>query len=210
MKVLVVQALSNGRYKSCVHRAVVNKYKERKSLAFFLCPKEDKVLRAPDEVVSMDGTKHYPDFTWSHFLHFTQNHYRADQATLPNFINWFLSSKTTNQLLLANLQIHSVLLLYFFNHPLQHNLPSKFSLQFSHLHSKTFHSPSSFVYHLFLHLTYYVKSSSIFLILLYLSFVLRVTHQWFLSFHFISQQCRHPDIYGFHILLFSLLGFVCF
>ncbi|XP_027942251.1 gibberellin 20 oxidase 2-like [Vigna unguiculata] len=89
-------ALSNGRYKSCVHRAVVNKYKERKSLAFFLCPKEDKVLRAPDEVVSMDGTKHYPDFTWSHFLHFTQNHYRADQATLPNFINWFLSSKTTN------------------------------------------------------------------------------------------------------------------
>ncbi|BAT78720.1 hypothetical protein VIGAN_02144000, partial [Vigna angularis var. angularis] len=82
--------------KSCVHRAVVNKYKERKSLAFFLCPKEDKVLRAPDEVVEMDGTKQYPDFTWSHLLHFTQNHYRADQTTLPNFFNWFLSSKTTD------------------------------------------------------------------------------------------------------------------
>ncbi|ESW09486.1 hypothetical protein PHAVU_009G131500 [Phaseolus vulgaris] len=89
-------ALSNGRYKSCLHRAVVNKYKERKSLAFFLCPKEDKVLRAPDSVVGMDGTKQYPDFTWSDLLQFTQNHYRADQATLPNFINWLLSSKTTN------------------------------------------------------------------------------------------------------------------
>ncbi|XP_028223110.1 gibberellin 20 oxidase 2-like, partial [Glycine soja] len=89
-------ALSNGRYKSCLHRAVVNKYKERKSLAFFLCPKEDKLVRAPNDIVSMDGTKHYPDFTWSHLLHFTQNHYRADQATLPNFTKWLLSSKTTH------------------------------------------------------------------------------------------------------------------
>ncbi|KAG5019113.1 hypothetical protein AAZX31_06G113500 [Glycine max] len=88
-------ALSNGRYKSCLHRAVVNKYKERKSLAFFLCPKEDKLVRAPDDIVSMDGIKHYPDFTWSDLLHFTQKHYRADQATLPNFIKWLQSSKTT-------------------------------------------------------------------------------------------------------------------
>lgn len=89
-------ALSNGRYKSCVHRAVVNRYKERKSLAFFLCPKEDKLVRAPDDIVCMDGTKQYPDFTWSHLLLFTQKHYRADQGTLSNFINWMQSSKTTN------------------------------------------------------------------------------------------------------------------
>ncbi|XP_027337266.1 gibberellin 20 oxidase 2-like [Abrus precatorius] len=89
-------ALSNGRYKSCLHRAVVNKYKERRSLAFFLCPKEDKVVRAPENIVLVDGTKQYPDFTWSELLQFTQKYYRADQATLPNFTKWLLSSKTPN------------------------------------------------------------------------------------------------------------------
>ncbi|CAJ1971949.1 unnamed protein product [Sphenostylis stenocarpa] len=86
-------ALSNGRYKSCLHRAVVNKYKERRSLAFFLCPKEDKVVRAPEDIVRRDGTKQYPDFTWSNLLEFTQKYYRADEATLQNFIKWLLSSK---------------------------------------------------------------------------------------------------------------------
>ncbi|MED6115860.1 hypothetical protein PIB30_094733 [Stylosanthes scabra] len=91
-----LRALSNGRYKSCLHRAVVNRYKERRSLAFFLCPKEDKILRPPQDIVGIDGTKHYPDFTWSDLLLFTQNHYRADESTLHNFTSWFLSSKTNN------------------------------------------------------------------------------------------------------------------
>ncbi|KAJ7965473.1 Gibberellin 20-oxidase [Quillaja saponaria] len=86
-------ALSNGRYKSCLHRAVVNKYKDRRSLAFFLCPREDKVLRPPEDLVSSDGTKNYPDFTWLDLLKFTQNYYRADEATLQNFTKWLLSSK---------------------------------------------------------------------------------------------------------------------
>ncbi|KAK2390437.1 gibberellin 20 oxidase [Trifolium repens] len=86
-------ALSNGRYKSCLHRAVVNKHKERRSLAFFLCPKDDKVMKPPKDIISRDGTKHYPDFTWSDLLEFTQNHYRADESTLSNFTNWLLLSK---------------------------------------------------------------------------------------------------------------------
>ncbi|CAI9766643.1 unnamed protein product [Fraxinus pennsylvanica] len=84
-------ALSNGRYKSCLHRAVVNKEKARRSLVFFVSPKEDKVVRPPED---LRETRKYPDFTWSELQEFTQNHYRADATTLQTFIDRFLSKKT--------------------------------------------------------------------------------------------------------------------
>ncbi|KAK1555702.1 hypothetical protein Q3G72_030202 [Acer saccharum] len=87
-------ALSNGKYKSCLHRATVNRYKERRSLAFFVCPREDKVVRPPSDLLGTQSTRMYPDFTWSDLLQFTQNHYRADDATLQNFTKWLLSSKS--------------------------------------------------------------------------------------------------------------------
>ncbi|KAK9691953.1 hypothetical protein RND81_09G231300 [Saponaria officinalis] len=87
-------ALTNGKYKSCLHRAMVNKDKLRRSLAFFVNPAKDKVVRPPlDLVPTKEGTlcRTYPDFKWSHLLEFTQKHYRADVTTLQHFFLWLPS-----------------------------------------------------------------------------------------------------------------------
>ncbi|CAD5166046.1 gibberellin 20 oxidase 2-like [Musa acuminata AAA Group] len=89
-------ALSNGRYKSCLHRAVVNRRRQRKSLAFFLCPREDRVVRPPPG--ELGGARLYPDFTWAELLEFTQRHYRADMKTLHSFTDWLLSSSSPSPL----------------------------------------------------------------------------------------------------------------
>nr|ALR74635.1 gibberellin biosynthesis-related protein GA20ox3 [Salvia miltiorrhiza] len=87
-------ALCNGRYKSCLHRAVVNKERVRRSLVFFVNPNEDKVVRPPGRLLGPTApARLYPDFTWSDLRDFTQNHYRADTRTLQHFVSW-LSNKT--------------------------------------------------------------------------------------------------------------------
>ncbi|KAI5404978.1 gibberellin 20 oxidase 1-D [Lathyrus oleraceus] len=85
-------ALSNGRYKSCLHRALVNKYRVRKSLVFFVCPREDKVVKPLESLLSKNEARKYPDFTWASLFEFTQKHYRADVATLQSFFQWHSSS----------------------------------------------------------------------------------------------------------------------
>ncbi|CAA0273430.1 unnamed protein product [Arabidopsis thaliana] len=86
-------ALSNGNYRSCYHRAVVNKEKVRRSLVFFSCPREDKIIVPPPELVeSEEASRKYPDFTWAQLQKFTQSGYRVDNTTLHNFSSWLVSN----------------------------------------------------------------------------------------------------------------------
>lgn len=82
-------ALTNGIYKSCLHRAMVNPYRARRSLTFFLNPSYEKIICPPPELLG--GQRKYRDFTWSMFLEFTQKHYRSDTNTLASFNEWFSS-----------------------------------------------------------------------------------------------------------------------
>ncbi|KAL6616499.1 hypothetical protein ACP70R_038769 [Stipagrostis hirtigluma subsp. patula] len=90
-------ALSNGRYKSCLHRAVVNRRQERRSLAFFLCPREDRVVRPPTTGAVAAAPRQYPDFTWADLMRFTQRHYRADTRTLDAFTRWLTHGPSAQQ-----------------------------------------------------------------------------------------------------------------
>ncbi|KAF3446703.1 hypothetical protein FNV43_RR11883 [Rhamnella rubrinervis] len=94
------KALTNGIYKSSLHRAVVNRYKERKSLTFFMCPRGDKVVRPPEDLVLAQGTRNYPDFTWSQFRDFTQSNYRINfESTLHHFSNSIINNSSPKPLL---------------------------------------------------------------------------------------------------------------
>ncbi|PAN19454.1 hypothetical protein PAHAL_3G274900 [Panicum hallii] len=93
-------ALSNGRYRSCLHRAVVHRERERRSLAFFLCPREDRVVRPPPRLLAAargqeERRRRYPDFTWADMARFTQRHYRADARTLEALARWLGAAAPT-------------------------------------------------------------------------------------------------------------------
>ncbi|KAK7247594.1 hypothetical protein RIF29_42480 [Crotalaria pallida] len=85
-------ALTNGIYKSCLHRVLANKERERKSLACFMNSRVDKAVRPPEALISPQEPRKYPDFTWAEFRDFTQEHHRADPETLDAFVSWIRSS----------------------------------------------------------------------------------------------------------------------
>ncbi|KAL9666490.1 hypothetical protein QQ045_000824 [Rhodiola kirilowii] len=61
------QALSNGRYKSVWHRAIVNADQPRMSVASFLCPCNSAMISAP-KLLTTEGSKAvYRDYTYAEY-----------------------------------------------------------------------------------------------------------------------------------------------
>lgn len=62
-----LQALSNGRYKSVWHRAIVNADKPRMSIASFLCPSDDALISSPVSLLDNGCGPTYRDFTYAEY-----------------------------------------------------------------------------------------------------------------------------------------------
>ena len=62
-----MQALSNGRYKSVWHRAVVNSDKERISVASFLCPCNGAVISPAMKLTGEGSPAIYRSFTYDEY-----------------------------------------------------------------------------------------------------------------------------------------------
>ncbi|KAG9455451.1 hypothetical protein H6P81_008355 [Aristolochia fimbriata] len=62
-----IQAISNGRYKSVWHRAVVNSDKERVSVASFLCPGSGAIIGPAKQLQGKDSPPIYTDFTYDQY-----------------------------------------------------------------------------------------------------------------------------------------------
>lgn len=57
-----MQALSNGRYKSLWHRAIVNSNEERISVASVFCPANDAVIAPPKKLTSEETPAIYRSY----------------------------------------------------------------------------------------------------------------------------------------------------
>ncbi|PKU66857.1 protein DMR6-LIKE OXYGENASE 2 [Dendrobium catenatum] len=62
-----LQVLSNGRYTSVLHRAVVNKDIERLSVPTFYCPGPETVVEAAEELVDEEHPRLYKKFTYGDY-----------------------------------------------------------------------------------------------------------------------------------------------
>lgn len=79
-----LQVLTNGKFKSVQHRAVVPKTKPRLSIAYFLMPSELVTLVSAPELVDNSHPALYRPFTWTEFLEAPKGPNRFASA-LPYF-----------------------------------------------------------------------------------------------------------------------------
>ncbi|XP_020589333.1 gibberellin 20-oxidase-like protein [Phalaenopsis equestris] len=69
----LLQAWSNGRLRSSEHRVVLKDCVNRFSMAFFWCFEDEKVIRAPEDVVGEGNRRMYPPFICQDYVKFREN-----------------------------------------------------------------------------------------------------------------------------------------
>lgn len=79
------QVISNDRYKSILHRAVVNSNKERISVPTFYCPSPDAVIGPAKELISDEQPAVYRDFTYAEYYEKFWNRGLATECCLDMF-----------------------------------------------------------------------------------------------------------------------------
>ncbi|XP_038687633.1 protein DMR6-LIKE OXYGENASE 2-like [Tripterygium wilfordii] len=80
-----LQALSNDRYTSVLHRAVVNSGKDRVSIPTFYCPSFDAVIGPAKELIDDDHPAVYKDFTYAEYFKKFWNRDIATESCLDLF-----------------------------------------------------------------------------------------------------------------------------
>ncbi|XP_062088760.1 gibberellin 3-beta-dioxygenase 3-like [Humulus lupulus] len=71
----LMQILSNGRFKSVLHRAVVNKTHHRLSVAYFYGPPKDVKIEPLIQLTDINHPPLYRPITWKEYLHIKANHF---------------------------------------------------------------------------------------------------------------------------------------
>ncbi|KAL7108377.1 hypothetical protein ACP275_06G108700 [Erythranthe tilingii] len=73
----LMQAWSNGIFRSSEHRVVLRKNTNRFSVAFFWCFEDEKVIFAPEEVVGEGNLRLYKPFVCADYVKFRENSERG-------------------------------------------------------------------------------------------------------------------------------------
>jgi hypothetical protein len=67
-RLMSLQIVSNGRYPSCLHRVVNNKFQSRTSIALFYSPALTAKIKPAPKLVDKEHPPQYVEFTYGEFL----------------------------------------------------------------------------------------------------------------------------------------------
>lgn len=89
----LMQAWSNGKFRSSKHRVVLRKNVNRFSIAFFWCFEDDKVIFAPEEVVGEGNLRVYKPFVCADYVKFRESNEKGKFEKVGFTVKHFAGTK---------------------------------------------------------------------------------------------------------------------